>query len=50
MNYINTTIVDAVIKKANALCPDSLELIGVYGSVKTLCPKFGLSGYKACNE
>ncbi len=35
MNDINTTIIDAVIKKADALCPDSLALIGVYGSVAT---------------
>ena len=35
MNDINKTILDAVIKKANALCPDSLALIGVYGSVAT---------------
>ncbi|MCH5269109.1 MAG: hypothetical protein J1E83_00005 [Lachnospiraceae bacterium] len=33
MNDINKTIIDAVIKKADALCPDSLALIGVYGSV-----------------
>ena len=32
MNHINKTIIDAVIKKAEALCPDSLALIGVYGS------------------
>lgn len=35
MNDINKTILDAVIKKANALCPDSVALIGVYGSVAT---------------
>ena len=35
MNHINKTIIDAVIKKADALCPDSLALIGVYGSVAT---------------
>ena len=35
MNYVNKTIIDAVIKKADALCPDSLALIGVYGSVAT---------------
>ena len=35
MNDINKAIVDAVIKKADALCPDSLALIGVYGSVAT---------------
>ena len=32
MNHINKTIIDAVIKKADALCPASLALIGVYGS------------------
>ena len=35
MNDINKTIIDAVIKKANATCPNSLALIGVYGSVAT---------------
>jgi len=35
MNDISKTIIEAVIKKADALCPDSLELIGVYGSVAT---------------
>ena len=35
MNDINKTIIDAVIKKADAMCPDSLALIGVYGSVAT---------------
>lgn len=35
MNNINKTILDAVIKKANALFPDSLALIGVYGSAAT---------------
>ena len=33
MNDRNETIINAVIKKADALCPDSLALIGVYGSV-----------------
>lgn len=33
MNDRNETMIDAVIKKADALCPDSLALIGVYGSV-----------------
>ena len=35
MNDMNGTIIDAIIKKADALCPDSLVLIGVYGSVAT---------------
>ena len=35
MNDRNETIIDTVIKKADALCPDSLALIGVYGSVAT---------------
>lgn len=35
MNNINKTIIDAIIRKADALCPDSLALIGVYGSVVT---------------
>lgn len=35
MNYINRTIIDTVVKKADILCPNSLALIGVYGSVAT---------------
>ena len=35
MNDRNEKIIDAIIKKAEALCPDSLVLIGVYGSVAT---------------
>ena len=35
MKSINKTIIDAIIKKAEALCPDSLALIGIYGSVAT---------------
>ena len=35
MNRVNQKIVDAIIKKAEHLCPDSLALIGVYGSVAT---------------
>ena len=35
MNDINKAIIDAVIKKADAVCPNSLALIGVYGSVAT---------------
>lgn len=35
MNNMNKTIIDAIIRKADALCPDSLALIGVYGSVVT---------------
>lgn len=35
MNEMNKTIIDAIIRKADALCPDSLALIGVYGSVVT---------------
>lgn len=35
MNEMNRTMVDAILKKAEALCPDSLALIGVYGSVIT---------------
>ena len=35
MNEMNRTMIDAIIKKAEALCPDSLALIGVYGSVIT---------------
>ncbi len=35
MNDRNEKMIDIVIKKAEALCPDSLALIGVYGSVIT---------------
>lgn len=33
MNKVNEKIINAVIKKASIMCPDSLLLIGVYGSV-----------------
>lgn len=35
MDIVNQKIIQAVIDKANKLCPDSLALIGVYGSVAT---------------
>ena len=35
MNDRNEKIINTIIKKADALCPDSLALIGVYGSVIT---------------
>ncbi|MCI5649129.1 MAG: nucleotidyltransferase domain-containing protein [Fusicatenibacter sp.] len=35
MNHVNQKIIDAVIAKAEKVCPDSLALIGVYGSVAT---------------
>ena len=35
MNRVNQKIVDAVIEKSKKVCPDSLALIGVYGSVAT---------------
>ncbi len=35
MNSVNRKIIDAVIARAERICPDSLELIGVYGSVAT---------------
>ena len=35
MNDINEKMIDIIIKKADALCPDSLAMIGVYGSVIT---------------
>lgn len=35
MNHVNQKIIDAVIEKAKKVCPDSLALIGVYGSVST---------------
>lgn len=31
----NKTIIDAIIKKAERVCPQSLAMIGVYGSVAT---------------
>ena len=35
MNIVNQKIIDAVIEKAKKVCPGSLSLIGVYGSVAT---------------
>lgn len=35
MHPAHQTIIDAVIRKADAVCPDSLALIGVYGSAAT---------------
>lgn len=35
MNEVNQKIIEAIIKKAEAVCPDSLALIGLYGSVAT---------------
>ena len=35
INRINKRIIDSVIAKAERICPDSLALIGVYGSVAT---------------
>ena len=35
MNDRNKKMIDIIIKKADALCPDALVLIGVYGSVVT---------------
>ena len=35
MNQINSKIIDAIIQKSRATCPDSLALIGVYGSFLT---------------
>ena len=35
MNRVNQKIIDAVIEKAKQVCPGSLALIGVYGSVAT---------------
>ena len=35
MNIVNQKIIQAVIDKANIICPDSLALIGIYGSVDT---------------
>lgn len=35
MNAVNQKIIQAVIEKANRICPDSVALIGVYGSADT---------------
>lgn len=35
MNDMNEKMIDIIIKRADVLCPDSLALIGVYGSVVT---------------
>ena len=35
MNDINKKIIDSIIKKAELVCPNSLGLIGVYGSIST---------------
>ena len=35
VDIVNQKIIQAVIDKANKVCPDSLALIGVYGSVAT---------------
>ena len=35
MNIVNQKIIQAVIDKANKICPDSLALIGIYGSADT---------------
>lgn len=35
MNHIHQTIINSIVKKADKVCPDSLALIGIYGSVAT---------------
>ena len=35
MNTVNQKIIQAVIEKANKICPDSVALIGIYGSADT---------------
>ncbi len=35
MNTVNRKIINAIIEKAETICPDSLALIGVYGSIAT---------------
>lgn len=35
MNTVHQKIIDAIIAKAERVCPDSLALVGVYGSVAT---------------
>ncbi len=35
MNHVNQKIINAIIEKAEKVCPDSLAFIGIYGSVAT---------------
>ncbi len=35
MNHVNQKIINAVIEKAEKVCPDSVSLIGIYGSIVT---------------
>ena len=35
MDITNQKIINAIIEKANIVCPESLALIGIYGSVAT---------------
>lgn len=35
MNSVNQKIIDAIIAKSEKVCPNSLALIGIYGSVAT---------------
>ncbi len=35
MNYVNRKIIDSIISKAETVCPNSLALIGIYGSIAT---------------
>lgn len=35
MDVVNQKIINAIIEKANKVCPESLALIGIYGSVAT---------------
>ena len=35
MDHVNQKIIQAVIEKANKMCPESLVLVGIYGSVAT---------------
>ena len=35
LSYVNQTILDAVIRRTEAVCPDSVALIGIYGSAAT---------------
>ena len=36
MNIVNQKIIDAIITKAEKVCPNSLTLIGIYGSAATV--------------
>ena len=48
MNNMNQKMIDAAIEKAERVCPGSLALIGVYGSVAT-GDEYAKSDLDLCN-